>query len=52
MSATLRDLSMITGDVREKICRMFRESRLSEISTIYQDDAGTHFLLHVRDFLK
>ena len=30
---------------REKICRMFRESRLNEISTIYQDDAGTHFPL-------
>lgn len=36
---------------REKICRMFRESRLSEISTIYQDDAGTHFLLHVKTSL-
>ena len=36
---------------REKICRMFRESRLNEISTIYQDDAGTHFLLHVKTFL-
>ena len=36
---------------REKICRMFRESRLNEISTIYQDDAGTHFLLHVKTSL-
>ena len=27
---------------------MFRESPLSQISHIYQDDAGTHFLLHVR----
>ena len=27
---------------------MFRESPLSQISQIYQDDAGTHFLLHVR----
>ena len=42
---------MITGDSREKICRMFRESRLNEISTIYQDDAGTHFLLHVKTSL-
>ena len=33
---------------RERICRMFRESPLSQISQIYQDDAGTHFLLHVR----
>ena len=33
---------------RERICRMFRESRLHQISHIYQDDAGTHFLLHVR----
>ena len=33
---------------REKICKMFRESKLDKISTIYQDDAGTHFLLHVR----
>ena len=30
---------------------MFRESRLNEISTIYQDDAGTHFLLHVKTSL-
>ena len=36
---------------REKICRMFRESRLNEISTIYHDDAGTHFLLHVKTSL-
>ena len=36
---------------REKICRMFCESRLNEISTIYQDDAGTHFLLHVKTSL-
>lgn len=27
---------------------MFRKSPLSRISQIYQDDAGTHFLLHVR----
>ena len=27
---------------------MFRTSPLSRISQIYQDDAGTHFLLHVR----
>ena len=33
---------------RERICRMFRKSPLSRISQIYQDDAGTHFLLHVR----
>lgn len=33
---------------RERICRLFRESPLSQISQIYQDDAGTHFLLHVR----
>lgn len=32
---------------REKICRMFRESPLSAVSSIYEDDAGTHFLLHV-----
>lgn len=33
---------------RERICRLFRESPLSQISHIYQDDAGTHFLLHIR----
>ncbi len=33
---------------REKICRMFRQSPLSAISQIYEDDAGTHFLLHVK----
>lgn len=33
---------------RERICRMFRKSPLSQISHIYQDDAGTHFLLHIR----
>ncbi len=32
---------------RERICRMFRSSPLSQISQIYEDDAGTHFLLHV-----
>ena len=32
---------------REKICRMFRESALSAISSIYEDDAGTHFLWKV-----
>ena len=30
---------------------MFRESELSRVSQIYQDDAGTHFLLHVRTLL-
>ena len=29
---------------REKICRMFRESRLNEISTIYQDDGVNPFI--------
>ncbi len=33
---------------REIIIRLFRESPLSEISYIYGDDAGTHFLLRVK----
>ena len=36
---------------REIICRLFRESPLSDISQIYGDDAGTHFLLHVKTSL-
>jgi GntR family transcriptional regulator / MocR family aminotransferase len=36
---------------REIICRLFRESPLSDISQIYGDDAGTHFLLYVKTSL-
>ena len=36
---------------REIICRLFRESPLSDVSQIYGDDAGTHFLLHVKTSL-
>lgn len=49
-----RHLKRLVNDYRgrrEKICKTFRDSRLSEISRIYQDDAGTHFLLHVKTTL-
>ena len=36
---------------REIICRLFLESPLSDISQIYGDDAGTHFLLYVKTSL-
>lgn len=32
---------------REKILKIFQESRLSEISTIVEADAGTHFILQM-----
>ena len=46
-----RHIRRLVNDYRaqkEKICKMFKESPLSAISKIYEDDAGTHFLLHVK----